>query len=727
MAFFQAETLWVNQLADGVACLVLDVPGRSVNVLSRRVLDDLSAALDRVGAASTFDLLIVRSGKAGSFIAGADLHEFARVTTAAEATAISETGQRLFDRLAALPIPTVAMISGACLGGGLELALACDYRVVVDDPRTLLGLPEIELGLVPGWGGTQRLPRTVGLERAFQIILGGRRLNARDAVRWGLADSVARDAEDGPPAFLANPVKRPRPHLPLHTWRQRLLEGTRWGRWLLYRGTERVLRRRLPDDMPAPREALRAVRTGIADGFAAGLASEREAIGNLATTTACRNLVRVFFQREEARKPRRDLQRDDSPPIRRVGVVGIGTMGAGIAQLAALKGCEVVVREVNETALAAGILRILALFRRAVERGVLKAEELPSRLAAIHGTTAWKGFADLDVVVEAIVEDAGAKQAIFKAMEENTSPSTILATNTSSLLVRQMQEGLTHPGRVAGLHFFNPVHKMPLVEVVRAAETDGEVAARLADWAVALGKTPAVVKDSPGFLVNRVLMPYLNEAVLLVVEGMRVQLIDEAMRRFGMPMGPLELLDQIGLDVAAHVAADIGPVFGARFGPSAGFEHMRENGWLGQKSGVGFYRYRDRRKKVNDSGVAVLRGTSHVAAPHQLDAAPPAELMATARERMVLLMVNEAAACLAEGLAESAEAIDLAMVLGTGWAPHRGGPLRYAEERGLGAVVDALTELAERYGPRFTPCAGLRRMVAVEPQASGERGRHAQS
>jgi len=711
MAFFQAETLWINQLADGVACLVFDVPERSVNVISRQVMADLATALERAAAEPSFRLLLLRSAKSGNFLAGADLRELAGLQRSAEAAAISEAGQHLFDKLAQLRMPTVAMIAGACLGGGLELALACDYRVVVDQPRTQLGLPEIELGLLPAWGGTQRLPRVVGLERALPILLGGRRLNAREAMAWGLADGMVEEGLEEPPAFLASPVKRPKKGLPLRTLRQRLLESTGLGRPMIFRGTQRVLRRRLPDDMPAPWEALRAVRTGMEQGMSAGLAYERQAIASLATSTACRNLMRLFHQREEARKPRQDASRDGSPPIRRVGVVGAGTMGAGIAQLAALRGCEVVIREVDETALATGILRILALFNRAVERGVLRPEDRSARLAAIHGTTAWKGFADLDLVVEAIVEDLDAKRAIFQALEENTAPSTILATNTSSLLVRQLQEGLRHPERVAGLHFFNPVHKMPLVEVVSALGTGGDVAPRLADWAIALGKTPVLVKDSPGFLVNRILMPYLNEAVLLVIEGMRVQRVDEAMRRFGMPMGPLELLDQIGLDVAAHIAAGLGPLLGGRFGHNAGFELMQENGWLGQKNGQGFYRHRGRRKTVNESAVTLLRGQAPAVAPHPIEAAPPAEKMTAGRERMVLLMVNEAAACLAEGLAESAETIDLAMVLGTGWAPHRGGPLRYAEDRGFGSVVDALTELARRHGARFEPCEALRRRV----------------
>jgi 3-hydroxyacyl-CoA dehydrogenase/enoyl-CoA hydratase/3-hydroxybutyryl-CoA epimerase len=713
MAFFQAETLWVNQLADGVAGLIFDVPERSVNVITRQVMKDLESALERVAAEPTFRLLLLRSGKPGTFFAGADVRELASIRSPEEAAQLSETGQQLLGKLETFPLPTVAVIAGGCLGGGLELALACDYRVVVHQPRTQLGLPEIELGLLPAWGGTQRLPRLVGLERAFLMILGGRRLSARDALAWGLADGTVADEQAELPSFLARAAKRPKRFLPLRTWRQRFLESTKFARRLLHRGAERVLRRRLPDDMPAPREALCAIWTGVQAGESAGLAYERQAIGRLATSPACRNLVRLFQQREEARKPRPDTQRDGSSPIRRVGVVGAGTMGAGIAQIAALKGCEVVIREVNETALAGGILRILALFQRAVERGLLRQADVNARLAAIHGTTAWSGFGDLDLVVEAIEEDLDAKRAIFQAIEEHAAPSTILATNTSSLLVGQLQHGLKHPERVAGLHFFNPVHKMPLVEVVSAPATNGGIAPRLADWAISLGKTPALVKDSPGFVVNRVLIPYLNEAVLLVIEGMRPALVDEAMRRFGMPVGPLELLDQIGLDVAAHVAAGLRPLWSHRFEDNPAFELMQVKGWLGRKSGQGFYHYRGRRRHVNDKAVAALRGLPHAAA-HRIEPASTAELRTAGRERMVLLMVNEAAACLGEKVAESADVFDLAMVLGAGWAPHRGGPVRYVQDRGIDSVVAALAELARQHGARFEPCTALRQKIVPQ-------------
>jgi 3-hydroxyacyl-CoA dehydrogenase/enoyl-CoA hydratase/3-hydroxybutyryl-CoA epimerase len=674
MAFFQTQNLWVNQLADGVAALVLDVPGHKVNVLTPQVFADLEQALDRVSAETGFQVLVLRSGKERSFCAGADLHVFAGKTPA-ECQAFSERGQQLFDKLAGLRLVSVAVIAGACLGGGLELALACDYRLVVDKPETRLGLPEIELGLIPGWGGTQRLPRTVGLERALQIILGGRRLTAAEAVRWGLADAICKN-EDDPLKLLAEPVKRPRTRLPLTTWRQRLLESTGLGRALIYRGTRRLLQRRLPDDMPAPREALDAVRIGTKDGVAAGLACEREAVGRLVTTSACRNLVHVFLAREQARK---SLQQPETArPLRRVGVMGAGTMGAGIAQLAVLHGCEVVVREANETALGFAMLRLMGLLRDAVTRGRLAANNLTAKLAAIHGTTAWKGFDNLDLVIEAIPEDLAQKQALFRQAEDNTAQDTLFASNTSSLTIHDLQEQLQRPERLAGLHFFNPVHAMPLVEVVRGPRTNPQHVAMLARWAASLGKTPIVVKDSPGFVVNRVLMPYLNEAVRLVSEGLKVERIDQAMRRFGMPMGPLELLDQVGLDVAAHIGTAVGPAFGERLKLQPGFGLMAENGWLGRKTGTGFYRYRGKRKRVNHLAVNLLMQTSEAAGATAIEAASVSDQEASIRERLVGLMVSEARRCLQEGLAENADAIDLAMVLGAGWAPHRGGPLRYA-------------------------------------------------
>jgi 3-hydroxyacyl-CoA dehydrogenase/enoyl-CoA hydratase/3-hydroxybutyryl-CoA epimerase len=637
------------------------------------------------------------------------------VKSAGDATVLAAVGQALFDKVASFRVPVIAVIHGPCLGGGLEFALACDYRLVVDAPGTQLGLPEIELGLLPAWGGTQRLPRVIGLERAFNVILGARRLNPRDALRWGLADAQAASDKDVPRELdkllqrAAKEGKRPKTSLPRHTWRQSLLESNTFGRRVLFKGTERYLRRRVPDDMPAPREALEAIRVGMSQGMDAGLAYERDAVGHLALTPACHNLIGLFFQREEARKLPAAWK--DAPAARRIGIVGAGAMGAGIAQLAALRGFEVVLQEVSEEALGTGLLKIAALFEKAVERHILTQDEANRRLASIRGGTQWQGFEDVDVVIEAALEDLDAKRAIFGELERRTRPDAVLATNTSSLSVSALQEGLSHPERVAGLHFFNPVHKMPLVEVARTPRSNEPTIAALARLAVALGKTPVAVKDSPGFVVNRILVPYLNEAVLLVGKGLTISQVDAVMTRFGMPMGPLELLDQVGLDVAAHIARAMPPAFAARFPANPAFEMMHQKGWLGQKSGVGFYQHRGKKTRVNELAQNALRA-GHPSDGDMDAALPTASRLQQARERMVLLMVNEAALCWDEGLTADARQIDLAMVLGTGWAPHRGGPLRYAADRGPDEIVRVLADLAHRLGPRFEPCAALQRLAA---------------
>jgi 3-hydroxyacyl-CoA dehydrogenase/enoyl-CoA hydratase/3-hydroxybutyryl-CoA epimerase len=713
MPIYQCDTVSVDRDEDGSVFLKIDVPGKSVNVIDKQVLFDLDVALDHVLTEGKVPILIINSGKPTGFVAGADISKFTSIGSSAEAEEMSATGQKLFDKLARMPMPTVAMVSGLCLGGGLELALACDYRVVFDKASTQLALPEVRLGLLPGWGGTQRLPRVIGLERALQVILNGKQLDARKAFSWGLSDecpateSQLREARERIVARALRDGKVKRDWLPLRNMRQRLLEGNPIGRQLLFRISERILQKTVWEDLPAPGEALEVVRVGLRDGFQAGILAERAAIGRLAITPACRNLVGVFLGREQARKA--PATENGRAEIQRVGVVGAGIMGAGIAQLAALKGCQVVVQEVNEAALGAGVARITELFRKAAERGVIKPAELEQRLSAIKGTVSWEGFANVDVVVEAAIEELEAKRAIFRELENRTRPGTILATNTSSLPVSALQQGLSRPERVAGLHFFNPVHRMELVEVAWTPSTGDQATNLLKRWTVALGKTPVVVKDSPGFVVNRVLMPYLNEAAILLSEGMKISDLDRTMKRFGMPMGPLELLDQIGIDIAAHVARSVGPVMEGRFPPNDAFEKMRANGWLGVKAKKGFYTYQGKKAKVNELAQNLLRSDAGSTVDRAL---PPAVRVIEARERMVLLMVNEAALAIGEGLTADAESFDLAMVYGTGWAPHRGGPLHYADDRGLSAVVGKLQELARRYGKRFEPCNELLRRAA---------------
>ncbi|MFN4258267.1 MAG: 3-hydroxyacyl-CoA dehydrogenase NAD-binding domain-containing protein [Gemmataceae bacterium] len=709
MMFFQTDNLQVETDDQGTATLWFDVAGKSVNVLNRQVFTDLEAVLDQIHDNHSISLLILRSRKKSSFLAGADLHDFITIHDVQEAAAYSAFGQRLFTKLAESRVPSVAVIHGVCLGGGLELALACDYRLALDQPPVDLGLPELQLGLVPGWGGTQRLPRVIGLERAFQVILASKRLDARLARQWGLVDAVARNEQELPEvlrqlgAQARRQGKRPAQRLPWRTWRQKLLESHPLGRYLLFRGAERILRARVPEDMPAPYEALNVLKVGMRQGMDAGFQAEQSAIGRLATTPACRNLVSIFFLREQARKPAEDAT---ATVIRKIGVVGAGTMGAGIAQLAAIQGYAVVVQEVHDAALDAGMKRIQGLLQVAVQRGKLSASDAQRKIADIGRTTTYQGFDDVDLVIEAAIEDMDVKRSIFQELVKHVRPDTILATNTSSLSVGGLQEGLEHSERVAGIHFFNPVHKMPLVEVVYTPDTSKQVIQVLHQWASAIGKTPVIVLDSPGFVVNRVLMPYLNEAVLLLASGNPTERIDTWMRRFGMPMGPLELIDQVGLDVAAHIEKSLRPAFSDRFGPNPLFQRMVERGWLGRKNGVGFYRYRGKSRRVNQQVLEEVQGLSLQPSLSPVDEQVRDE---NVRDCLVALMVNEAAACLGNGVVADAGTIDLAMVMGTGWAPHRGGPLRYADDRGPKSLVEWLEWLQTKLGSRFTPGAELRR------------------
>jgi len=703
MSSLSTNTLAVNMSSAGLAFLRIDVQGHAVNVLNSQLLNDLEQALKVVGGETNLKLLVIQSGKRNGFIAGADVHELAGIASADEARRLSQRGQQLMQALADLRVPTLAVIHGACLGGGLELALACDYRLAVDIPATQLGLPEVELGLIPAWGGTQRLPRTIGLERALQLILAGRRLDARRALYQGLVDQLVQEPIDL--ALTPHPLmdeamqrgKRTRGQLPLSNWRQRVLESSAVGRRLVFRAFEKILRGRVPDDMRAPWEALEAVRAGLNDGLDAGLRREQEAVGRLAQDNASRNLIGLFLRREEVRK---SLGSPDKP-ITRVGVVGAGTMGAGIVELAALKGCEVAVQEVNEVALGAGVMRIASLFQKAQQQGILTEEDFRRNLARIQATIRWEGFDKAELVIEAASEDLAIKRELFKELERRTPAQATLATNTSSLLVGRLQEGMSHPERVVGLHFFNPVHRMPLVEVVRGPKTSARAIERAAQWAAGLGKTPLVVKDSPGFIVNRVLIPYLNEAVLLLLEGMEADRIDHVMVRFGMPLGPLELLDQIGIDVAAHIAKGVEPVFGNRLPAHGAFEIMANRGWLGVKSGRGFYVHKGKRRKVHGEAVTALR--KQAGRSVAFAGLPRAALVQQARERLVLIMCKEAFLCLQEGVADSAEVLDLAMVLGSGWAPHRGGPITHARQRGIDAVTETMKSLAAQVGERFAP------------------------
>lgn len=709
------ENLRVERTRPGVMTVVFDAPGRSVNVVDESLLQDLSALVDRLEQDRAVHLVVFRSGKPSGFLAGADVKRIRQIASPQEADRMLRAGQELFDRIAGLPMPTVAVIHGPCLGGGLEFALACRFRVARDDSTTRVGCPETQLGLIPGWGGTQRLPRLVGLSRGLRMILEGQRLPAAKAQSLGLIDLAipAERFEETLHTFLTErlagkPVRRPRRRLST-----RLLDETWLGQHLVDYAARRELgRRRL--EYPALDAALRAVATGIRRGHVSGLEAEREGFCRVLFTSTCRNLLELFFLREQARKAETWLTGCAVSPsaVDSVAVIGAGTMGAGIAQLAAYQGLKVVLKDLRDDIVSGGLERIAALMSDAVKSGSISADEAERRRHAVTGATDWAALATIDIAIEAVVEQLEIKREVFRELDRRLLPETPIVSNTSSLAIGDLAAATQRADRVAGLHFFNPVHRMQLVEVVRSKTTSDQTIATLVGLVRQLGKVPIVVADGPGFLVNRILYPYLDEAVRLVCEGVHVDEVDRRAVSFGMPVGPLELLDQVGIDVAADVAHTLTSQ-GAEAGPTPErLAMLVARGRLGKKSGAGFYLYRNGRKH----GVASKADTSNI---HASSIAPVQfgnETLDDITQRLILALIAASASALEEQIVPQVWMVDLAMVLGTGFAPFRGGPLRLADAWGARQVVSALERLSESCGERFRP-GGLLQEMSREGRA----------
>ncbi len=694
----------------GVTTVTLDVPGRPLNVLDRAVMLELDQIVHDLENSEGVKLVVFQSGKESGFLAGADVSAIADIESASHAMRQIEEGQMLFQRIEWLPMPTIAVIHGPCLGGGLELTLACNYRVARDNSSTKIGLPEINLGLIPGWGGTQRLPRVVGLTNALQMILTGKHLSGAEAFEIGLVDrAISPDHwEESLTMFigevLRGEVTRSNSRRPL--W-QRMIESTRIGRAAIFRMTERATRSKVRQ-YPAIASAMRAIRLGYERG-PAGLLCERNEFVDLLATPTCRNLLGLFFSRERARSLKTwssDVgQAIHDAPIRTVGVVGAGAMGAGIGQLAAVRGYDVVMKEINPEAADAGRRRIEKLVDDLAKRKEWNSQQRDEVLERVTVSCDDSSLAPCDLVVEAVVEREDIKAQVFDTLDKVVQKSAILTSNTSSLSVTKMAAATGRPTQVAGLHFFNPVHRMELVEVVRASDardiagSSDATIARLVAFVKALGKTPVVTTDSPGFLVNRVLFPYLGEAVLMVAAGHDVAKMDKEVRRFGMPMGPLQLLDQVGIDVALHVATSLEGILPGVAPVIHQLSEMVDHGHVGKKSGFGFYHY----KKGKRGRVAALPGNRTNFAPAGLGNDFLDDGLTSIQRRLVYPMLAEAIRCHQEEVVKEAWAIDLAMVLGTGFAPHRGGPLHVVDAIGLRLVLGNLNRLRGILGDRFMP------------------------
>jgi 3-hydroxyacyl-CoA dehydrogenase/enoyl-CoA hydratase/3-hydroxybutyryl-CoA epimerase len=695
----------------GIAVVTFDLPGEPVNTLSDAVKVEFEALLIRLRDDGAIRAAVLISGKPDNFIAGADIEEFAALTTESAAERLSFEGQEMVSRVETLPKPVVAAIHGACLGGGLELALACHYRVATDHPKTQLGLPEVQLGLIPGAGGCQRLAGLIGARAALGLILTGKSERGARALRLGLVDevvpvSILRATAVSAAERLAReglPRRRPRGGV-----QGLVLDRTAAGRRFVYRAAERQALAKSGGHYPAPLRALEAVRIGLEEGITAGLAAEHRFFGELAVGDVSRKLVQVFFATAALKKD------DGIPPgsavprqIRRLGVVGAGFMGAGIAGTAALNvEVDTRLKDADLARVGKGLKATTGLLAERLARRRITRSQFERLSALVSGGADYRGFARADLVIEAVFEDLDLKRQVLAEVEAVARPETIFASNTSTIPIREIAARAARPERVLGMHFFSPVEKMPLLEVIPTAATAPEAIVTAVRFGRRMGKTVIVVADHPGFWVNRILSPYLNEAAILLGEGVPIELIDRTMTEWGFPVGPIALLDEVGLDVAQKASVVMHGAFGDRLRPAETLARLIGNGRLGRKSGRGFYRYHEGHKAGVDDSVYQLLGVRPVE-----DADP-----GMVQRRLVHVMLNEAAMALDEEVVRSPRDGDVGALFGIGFPAFRGGPLRTIDDLTATRVVDVLRDLEDVHGPRFAPAVSL-----VEMSAHGSR------
>jgi 3-hydroxyacyl-CoA dehydrogenase/enoyl-CoA hydratase/3-hydroxybutyryl-CoA epimerase len=675
------------------AILWFDLPGEKVNKLAARVLEELDGVIARIASRGDVKRVYIASPKPGIFIAGADVEEFTRVASADEALEIVTRGQRVLANLRKLPQTTFAVVNGACMGGGTELALACDYRLVSDAPKAVMALPEVNLGIFPAWGGTTYLSRLIGIPAALDMILTGKPINGKRGKRMGLVDEVvpastALASARGWGASLSG--KRRGDNRNTHFY----IEGNPLARRVIFNKAKAAVLAKSGGHYPAPVKAIEVMDLGYSRGIEEGLKAEAREAVSLFGNSVARNLVGLFFLIEDAKK-----ERGPAPAaIGAAGVLGAGLMGSGIAQVVADKAdIGVRMKDVSWQALGAGMKAASRVWKKKAERGRLTRGEMSRKLARLTPTTDWSGFHHVDLVIEAVLEDLELKRQVLREFEVVAKDGAIFATNTSTIPVTKIAEGAKHPDRVVGMHFFRPVDKMPLLEVIAGEKSSPGTVATAVAFGRRIGKTVVVCKDGPGFIVNRILGPYMNEAGFLLEEGCSIAAIDKALVKFGMPLGPLALLDEVGIDVAQKAGHVLAGAFGERARASKLVDLLVGDGRLGKKNGRGVYRWANGKKTEPDPAVYKLLGTSGSVEGN-------GEAIAL---RMVASMVNEAAMILDEGIASCAADVDLAMIMGTGFPPFRGGLLRYADELGVTTIVDTLLALEAKHGARFAPSAAL--------------------
>ncbi len=680
-------------VSDGVCVLRLNSP--PVNTITYPLLEALRASVRRANLDAAVRGILI-TGDPTHFSAGADVNIFKKIATADDAVKASRVFQEAFDELEDSPKPVAALVAGKVMGSALELAMACHFRVCA--AGTTFSMPEVTLGINPGAGGTQRLPRLIGLEAALKMLLTGEPVSDKDALGLGLVDAVGDEAQ----AMAL--LRSGRPAVKTRARSEKLFDAA--ARDAAFRKADALLKRSRPEII-APRKIVEAVRAGLEESYEAGLRAEQTVFSECMATPATRNKIYLFFAVRETAKvaPHLAVPPHESPPeIKRAAVIGMGAMGAGIAQAILSAGIPVVTRDENEAALRKGVDRIAASIQKRVEQGRLSASRAKAAMGLISTTTDWEPVAGADLVIEAVFEDPQVKRSVLAALEKVCGRETLIATNTSTLSLDVLAQGMSRPERFLGMHFFNPAHRMPLVEVIWRQATQKDFIAAAMRFAKALRKTPVLVRNREGFLVNRIFIPYLKEAFWLWEEGADPGVVDKAMVAFGFPMGPLTLADMAGLDILAHVDRVMCEVFPHHGRLAAVAVRLVEQGHLGQKSGSGVYKYDkgDYTPLRHEAAERILAG-ARPRAPREV---PEDEIAA----RLTLRLVNEAFCVLEEGIAQRESDIDAAMVLGTGFPDFRGGPLRYARDLGIGNVLTQLENLSQRFGSRFAPCRLLREM-----------------
>jgi 3-hydroxyacyl-CoA dehydrogenase/enoyl-CoA hydratase/3-hydroxybutyryl-CoA epimerase len=698
---------------NGIAIIRLNQPGKPVNVISAALvaaMDDILRRIEEGEQDGSIRAAAILSEKKGTWIAGADIEQFKDFKTAADGEAASRAGQQLLNRLERLRVPVVAAIDGAALGGGMEVALACTYRIASDSPKTKLGLPEVNLGIVPGAGGTQRLPRLVGLRTALDLMLTGKQLDGRRARSAGIVDEVV------PAAILPQVARqvandladgRREPRGAARRGSPQRLENLPGMRQFIFSKARQGVMSKTRGVYPAPLRLLDVVEEGLGRELDEGLELEARAFGELAVTPEARSLVHLFFATTAAKNDPALGETIKPPKVNRIAVVGAGFMGAGIAAASAESGITVRLKDVKPEAAAKGLKTARDTLIKRAKRRKARRFEVTALTDRVEATTEYTGFHSADVVVEAVFEDVSLKHSVIRDIEAKIGKDTVLGSNTSTIPIATLAEAASRPENVIGLHFFSPVEKMPLLEIITHTGTANWVTATAHAFGKQIGKTPIIVNDAPGFYANRILSPYMAEAALLLEEGVRMEEIDAAMTAWGYPVGPITLYDEVGLDVAQKAGKILAAAFADRMQPSSVLDRMVADARQGRKNGRGFFTYGEDGKKAGpDETVYAVIGNP---AARTL---PRAEI----QERLGLTMVNEALRTLEEGVLRSARDGDVGAVLGIGFPPFRGGPFWYVDQTGAQNVLERMWALEAKHGPRFAPAPLL-----VERAATGER------